>query len=81
MLKSTLHDYNSAYIFLQATITAAANTPAAPDRNNKQVIFKNCAPFTDCINEINNAQEGNTMDPDIATPTHNLEDSDKYSNI
>ena len=26
------------------------------DRNNKQAIFKNCTPFTDCINEINNTQ-------------------------
>ena len=29
------------------------------DRNNKQAIFKNCTPFTDCINEINNTQVDN----------------------
>ena len=26
-------------------------------RENKGVIFKNCAPFTDCINEIKNTQQ------------------------
>ena len=26
------------------------------DGRNKCVIFKNCAPFTDCISEINNTQ-------------------------
>ena len=27
----------------------------ATDRNDKEVIFRNCAPFTDCISEINNS--------------------------
>ena len=26
------------------------------DETNKGIIFKNCAPFTDCISKINNAQ-------------------------
>ena len=25
-----------------------------PNNKNKEVLFKNCAPFTDCISEINN---------------------------
>ena len=29
------------------------------DRNNKQATFKNCTPFTDCINEINNTKVDN----------------------
>ena len=29
------------------------------DERNKGVIFKNCAPFTDCISEINNTQIDN----------------------
>ena len=29
---------------------------AAVNNTNKKVIFKNCAPFTDCITEINNTQ-------------------------
>ena len=27
------------------------------DERNEGVIFKNCAPFTDCISEINNTQK------------------------
>ena len=30
---------------LKETTKVAANTEAAPDRNIKQVIFRNCAPF------------------------------------
>ena len=29
-------------------------TAAAPDNSNMNVIFKNCAPFINCISEINN---------------------------
>ena len=38
--------------------------PSAVNRNNndKEVVFKNCAPFTDCISEINNTQTDNTKD-------------------
>ena len=56
MLKSSLCDYSDAYILVQGTIavnnTAAA---AAADANNanEKVIFKNCAPFTNCISKIN----------------------------
>ena len=32
----------------------ADDAERAANRNNKQAIFKNCAPFTDCITEINN---------------------------
>ena len=56
MLKSSLCDYSDAYILVKGTIsvnnTAAAG--AAVNNNNNKVIFKNCAPFTNCISEINN---------------------------
>ena len=56
MLKSSLCDYSDAYILVKGTIsvnnTAAAG--AAVNNINKKVIFKNCAPFTNCISEINN---------------------------
>ena len=32
----------------------ANNAAIVADRNNEQAIFKTCAPFTDCITEINN---------------------------
>ena len=34
----------------------------AADRNNKEVIFKNCALFTDCISETNNTRVDNAKD-------------------
>ena len=46
----------------------------------KKVIFKNCAPFTNCISEINNTQVDNAKDIDILMPMYNLiEHSDNYS--
>ena len=38
----------------------------------KKVILKNCAPFTNCISEINNAQIDNAKDIDIIMPMYNL---------
>ena len=53
MLRSSLCDYGDAYILVKGNIsvdnTAANNTA-------KKVIFKNCAPFTNCISKINNSQ-------------------------
>ena len=43
----------------------AGNAARATDRNKKQAIFKNCAPFTNCITEINNTQVDNAKDVDI----------------
>ena len=46
----------------------------------KKVLFKNCAPFTNCISEINNTQVNNAKDIDIVMPIYNLiEYSDNYS--
>ena len=55
MIRSNLCDYSDAYILVKGT-TAVPNTAAAGaavNKTNKKVIFKNCAPFTDCIPEIN----------------------------
>ena len=61
MLKSRLCD------FKRNTSIAPVPPPAAvnPNNNNKKVIFKNCAPFTDCISEINNTQIANAEDIDV----------------
>ena len=46
----------------------------------KKVIFKNCAPFTNCTTEINNTQIDNAKDIDIVMPMYNLiEYSDNYA--
>ena len=43
-------------------------------------MLKNCAPFTNCISEINNTQIDNAKDIDIVIPMYNLiEYSDNYS--
>ena len=58
--------------------TAAAG--AAANNAAKKVIFKNCAPFTDCISKINNTQVDNPKDVDIVMSMYNLiEYSDNYS--
>ena len=82
MLKSSLCDYSDAYILVKGTIsvnnTAAAD--AAVNNTNKKVIFKNCAPFTNCISEIDNTQIDNAKDIDIVMPMYNLiECSDNYA--
>ena len=81
MLKSSLCDYSDAYIFVKGTISVnnTAVAGAAANNTNRKVIFKNCAPFTNCISEINNTQIDNGKDIDIVMPMHNLiEYSDNY---
>ena len=63
MLKSILRNYSDANILVKGrtTITGAGVAPAArwADGKNKGVIFKNCAPFTNCQSEISNAEIDN----------------------
>ena len=64
------------------TITVNNTAAADADANstNKKVIFKNCAPFPNCISEINNTHVDNAKDIDIVMPTYDLiEYSDNYS--
>ena len=59
MLTSSLCDYGDAYILVKGYITVNNTAAAAADtanNTNKKVIFKNCAPFTNCISKINNTQ-------------------------
>ena len=43
------------------TTTTTTTNNNNNNNNNKKVVFKNCAPFTDCISEINNSQMLNAM--------------------
>ena len=82
MLKSSLCDYSDAYILVKGTISVnnTAAQGAAANNTNKKVIFKNCAPFTNCISENNNTQIENAKDIDIVMPMYNLiEYSDDYA--
>ena len=81
MSKSSLCDYSDAYILVKGTISVNNTAGAGVGANNinKKVIFKNCAPFTNCISEINNTQIDNAKYIDIAMPMYNLiEYSDNY---
>ena len=82
MLRSSLCDYSDAYILVKGNITVNNTAAADADANNtnKKVIFKNCAPFTNCISKINNTQIDNAEYIDIVMPMYNLiEYSDNYS--
>ena len=84
MLKSSLCDYSDAYIHVRGSITVNKTAAADADANNtnKIVIFENCAPFTNCISEINNTYLDNAKVLDIEMPMYNLiEYSDNYSKI
>ena len=50
------------------------------NNTNGKLIFKNCAPFTDCITEINNTQIDDAQTIETVMPMYNLiEYSDAYS--
>ena len=83
-LKPSLRDYSDAYILVKGTITingrGADAAARQADERDKGVSFKNCAPFINCISEINNTQIDNAKDIDIVMPMYNLiEYSDNYA--
>ena len=71
MLWSGLCNYIDAYILVSGTITVT-EVAAGRGNNNMQVIFKNDAPFTDCISEINNIQIDNANVINVVMPLYNL---------
>ena len=73
MLRSSLCDYSEAYIIAKGTISierVAASEPA--DNNDKEVVFKNCSPFTDYLSEINNTQINNAKNIDGIMSMYNI---------
>ena len=82
MLRSTLCDFSDGYILVRGTL-AVVNTGAQGQSNNptnKKVVLKNRAPFTNCINKINNTQVDDAHDINIVMPMNNLiEYSDYFS--
>ena len=84
MLRSNLCDYSNAYILVKGNMSVSntAAEGAAVNNTNKKVIFKNFAPFTNCISKMNNTQIDNAEYIDIVMPMYNLvEYSDNYSKI
>ena len=83
ILRTNLCDYADPYILFKGTITitvAGADVAAKQaDERDKNVIFKNCAPFTKCMSKINGIDINNAQDIDMLMPMRNLiEYSDKY---
>ena len=77
-------DYSEAYILVSGTIritgTGADHAATQVDERNKGVTFRNCAPFTNCISEINNTQIDNVKYTDVVMPLYDLiEYSNNYS--
>ena len=66
-------DYSDAYIHAKRVREVTnTRTEAASNNRNKNVIFKNCAPFINCVREINNAQVDDAHDIDVVMPMYNL---------
>ena len=74
MLRSSLCDYNDAYILVKGNITVnnTAGAGAATNNTNKNVVFKHCAPYANCIIKINNTQIDNDKYIDTVMPMYNL---------
>ena len=73
---------SDAFILVKGNIAVnnTAGAGAAANNTNKKVIFKNCAPFTNCISKINNTQIDNAEYIDIVMLMDNLiQYSDNYS--
>ena len=73
MLRSSLCNYSNTYILAKRTVTIANATDAYTANNvDKNVIFKNFAPFINCISRINNVQADYAHDIDVVMPVYNL---------
>ena len=80
MLKSSLCDYNDAYILVKGKITITGAGDDAAARQADARAFKICSPFINCISEVNNTQIDHCKDTDIVMPLYNLlEYSDNYA--
>ena len=67
-LRSNLY----AYVLDKGTISIAAQAEKNRNNGNKEEVFKSCAPFIDCISEIDITQIDNAKHIDVITPMYNL---------
>ena len=74
MLRLDLCDYSDAYIVLKGVITVIEPENA---KRNKSVVFKNNAPFINCISKIYSVQIDNAKDLDVVMPMYSLLDYSK----
>ena len=69
MLRSDLYDFSNVYIAVKETITVTELDDA---KRNKEVTFKNNAPFINCISKITGIKINNAEDLDVVIPMYNL---------
>ena len=74
MLRSDLCDFNDACIVVKGDITLEGDNDA--NKQNKNLAFKNNAPFINCISKINGVKIDNAEDLDVVMSMYNLR---KYS--
>ena len=70
MLRSDLCDFSDAYIVVEGDITLEGDNDA--NKRNKNLAFKNNAPFINCISKINGVKIYNAEDLDVVMPMYNL---------
>ena len=70
MLRSDLCDFSDAYIVVKGDITLEGDNDA--NKRNKNLAFKNNAPFINCISKINCVKINNAEDLDVVMPMYNL---------
>ena len=75
VLRSDLCNFSDAYIIVKGDI-AVTNPNNA--KRNKAVVFKNNAPFINCISKINDIKIDNAEDLDVVMPMYNLLEYRKY---
>ena len=75
MLKSSVFDHSDGFALGKGCIAVVGQrvdaAAIAADKNNKHVMFKNCAPFTDCISKSNSTQTDIAKDLDVLMPVYN----------
>ena len=70
MLRSDLCDFSNAYIAVEGTITFEGDNNA--NKRNKNLAFKDNAPFINCISKINGAKIDNAENVDVVMLIYNL---------
>ena len=70
MLRSDLCDFSDAYIVLEGDISLKNYNDA--NKRNENLVFKNNAPFMNCISKINGVKINNAEDLDVVMAMYNL---------
>ena len=70
ILRSDLCDFSDAHIVVKGDITLEGDNDA--NKRNKNLAFKNSAPFINCISKINDVKINNAEDLDVVMPMYSL---------